>query len=199
MYSQTEGNSGTPLLKTVSMRFWLYRHFLMPLVEKITEYSAFAKLILKQGSQRFQGFSGILPRRRNPDFTAVRANQRHDIEDAFPVNTVTALGNPDIGFKLTGNLHDLRCNSCMNSQLVGNDEVLFENRHLSQMKPNCQVVAPIFESRRLLAYGMSEVNCDAVAIARFASLGLTLRCANLLSTFQQAHKRALPSLQEPIV
>lgn len=69
----------------------------------------------------------------NLNFTAMRTNQGHNIENALTVHlsVISSFGYPDLRIKLTGHLDNLRCNSGVNTKLIGNNEFLLQDLRFS--------------------------------------------------------------------
>lgn len=65
----------------------------------------------------------------NLNFTAMRTNQGHQIQNALAIHfkVISSFGYPDFRLKLTGHFYNLCCNSSMNTKLIGNNKFLFQN------------------------------------------------------------------------
>lgn len=79
----------------------------------------------------------------NLNFTAMRTNQGQNIENALAVHlsVISSFGYPDLRIKLTGHLNNLRCNSGVNTKLIGNNEFLLQDlRFSNENDMKCSIV-----------------------------------------------------------
>jgi hypothetical protein len=93
--------------------------------------SGFAEFGLKQQSQRTQCFRGVGTLDRNLNPASVRADESHEIEYALPVHRDSTFGNMYVRPELASHFYDLRCYARVNSELIGDDEILLQGDGLS--------------------------------------------------------------------
>ena len=86
----------------------------------------FAELGLKQNRQSFQRIGGIGTTDRDQNPAPVGAHERHQIENAFAAHRTATFGDQNLGLVLIGDFDDLSSYTRVNSQLVGNNEFLFQ-------------------------------------------------------------------------